>query len=66
MAHIQRCLHCGESIGIQSKFCRNCKDFDGRRKMDKENEKIFAEKGLKFNCVYCSRPTNYVAENEIN
>lgn len=59
MAHIQRCLHCGESIGIQSTFCRNCKDADGRAKMDRENKKIFAEAGLEFNCGYCSKPITY-------
>lgn len=52
---LTRCLHCGDEIGINQKYCKNCGTAGDRRKMDEDNKKIFADAGLKKEeCKQCN------------
>ena len=52
---ISLCIHCGEKVGVGAKFCGQCGKADGRREMDANNTKLFAEKGLVYHCDGCDR-----------
>ncbi len=53
------CYHCGErycgsSMGACNKSCANCRIAEGRKSLDEENKKIFADRGMEFNCKVCT------------
>jgi hypothetical protein len=52
---IYLCLHCGDRFVSKVELCSKCKTKEKRAAMDKENEEIFKERGLKFFCSYCAR-----------
>ena len=52
---IQRCVHCGDECNKSAKFCKHCTTADARREMCAENEKIFADAGLKLKLKVCAQ-----------
>lgn len=52
MAYISLCVHCGEKMAGEHKYCKHCKTAEQRKKQDQENEEIKQEnltKGYVYN-----------------
>lgn len=52
---IQRCMHCGEKVGRDTKLCQQCNLKSKRAEMDAANKEIFKKAGQEFHCEYCER-----------
>jgi hypothetical protein len=55
MSEICVCIHCHSFLKGKGKYCSDCDTAEKRRLMDESNKKLFAEKGLPFECHECDR-----------
>jgi len=51
---IQLCEHCDSVAQGKNRFCNDCKTAESRLQMDENNIKLFKERGLEYECRYCS------------
>lgn len=58
------CLHCGDEKTAAITLCGQCKTPEKRAAMDAENTEIFAARGMKFVCEYCTKEKRNSTKSE--